>query len=368
MFSLLRSSLSAHGALSARPHLSRPVVCITVGLLALSLALGAVAFAPAGNLASAVAKSKKKRRRKGKHRKKGKHRRHKVIRGERGPRGNAGPRGPQGVPGQAGAQGPPGLAGAQGLKGDTGAQGPNGATGPQGPVGPNGATGATGNTGPQGLVGATGPPGATGNAGPQGPVGATGPTGATGAKGSTGATGPEGPGLGFTDYGLVNALPSSPSIGDRCIFRASESVFWQLVYDGQSAYPWKKIGGPPLIAENNATANTEYEYYISLTNPLQLVTPLAGEYLITISSVFEKNAINGQSFLSYSVGGVTASDDWGIRSRGTVEGTVETTGSLTTLQTGIPKNAVIEEKAKRRVAGNAVFRNRRLIMDPVRVG
>jgi len=43
--------------------------------------------------------------------------------------------------------------------------------------------------------------------------------------------------LPYTDYGLVNELPSSPSAGDRCIFEASESLLWQLVYNGKGSYP-----------------------------------------------------------------------------------------------------------------------------------
>jgi hypothetical protein len=103
--------------------------------------------------------------------------------------------------------------------------------------------------------------------------------------GATGATGPEGPAgengtnaeLPYTDFGLVTSLPSSPSVGDRCIFKASESVFWQLIYDGQTGYPWKKIGGPPVVTYE-LTARTTASTSFQTAGAPSLVTPLSGEY------------------------------------------------------------------------------------------
>jgi len=160
-----------------------------------------------------------------------------------------------------------------------------GATGVQGPEGDTGAkgdTGAGGATGGQGLNGATG---AQGPVGPEGPTGSTGPQGATGQQGTAGATGLEGPAgkdgsnaeLPYTDYGLVTALPESPSVGDRCIFKASESVFWQLIYDGQTSYPWKKIGGPPTVQYEPTARSTASTSYQTAGAP-SLVTPLSGDY------------------------------------------------------------------------------------------
>jgi len=220
--------------------------------------------------------------------------------GQQGAKGDAGAVGPQGPKGATGAQGLKGDTGAQGLKGDTGAQGPKGATGSQGLKGDTGAQGPKGDTGAQGLKGDTGAQGAEGATGPQGPVGpegatgAQGPKGATGAQGPEGATGPqgtkgatgsEGPAgkdgsnaeLPYTDYGLVTSLPGSPSVGDRCIFKASESAFWQLIYDGQSSYPWKKIGGPPVVTYE-FTARTTSSTSFQTAGAPTVVTPLSGEY------------------------------------------------------------------------------------------
>ena len=83
--------------------------------------------------------------------------------------------------------------------------------------------------------------------------------------------------LPYTDYGLVSTLPASPTVGDRCIFKASESVFWQLVYDGQGSYPWKKIGGPPLVQYEPTARSTTSTSFQTAGAP-SVVTPLAGDY------------------------------------------------------------------------------------------
>ncbi len=83
--------------------------------------------------------------------------------------------------------------------------------------------------------------------------------------------------LPYTDYGLVTSLPASPSVGDRCIFKANESVFWLLVYDGQGSYPWKKVGGPPIVQyEPTARSTTSTSY--QTTGAPYVTTPLAGDY------------------------------------------------------------------------------------------
>ncbi len=83
--------------------------------------------------------------------------------------------------------------------------------------------------------------------------------------------------LPYTEYGLVTSLPASPSVGDRCIFEASESVFWQLVYDGKGSYPWKKIGGPPLRKFEPATRTTSSNLWQTAGAP-SITAPLAMEF------------------------------------------------------------------------------------------
>jgi Collagen triple helix repeat (20 copies) len=292
------------------PRRSSRWMLILMCLLALGLAASGVEPVSGNSQARAASKTK--------HRK-GKHRHRAVIRGKRGPRGprgeegprgNPGPRGSQGIPGprgpaggpqgkrgRHGARGRPGPAGTQGTQGPVGTQGTagpqgpvgpqgtQGTAGPQGSQGPQGAKGDAGTVGPQGPQGLQGLKGATGAQGPVGPQGPTGPVGPRGATGQQGATGPEGPAgengsnaeLPYADYGLVTALPESPSIGDRCVFKASESVFWQLIYDGQSSYPWKKIGGPPIVQYEPTARTTASTSYQTAGAP-SVVTPLSGDY------------------------------------------------------------------------------------------
>jgi len=222
--------------------------------IALGLATLGTAFAPGNGLATAVAKSKKKHHKKGT-KKRGRHKHRAAVTGERGARG---PRGERGREGAAGPRGIPGYDGSQGPQGPVGPQGPAGPQGPQGPAGP------------QGPMGPVGPTGATGPAGVRGEAGATGATGAQGPPGTDAQ-------LPYTEYGMVSSLPSSPSVGDHCVFKASESVFWELIYDGQGSYPWKKIGGPPLAQYEFTPRSTTSTSFQTAGAP-SVVTPLAGEY------------------------------------------------------------------------------------------
>ncbi len=238
MFLSLRSRAELKG--------SRVALLALVLSLAFGIATLGAGLAPGDHLASAAAKSKKKHHKK---RRKGRHRHSASVLGERGARG---PRGERGRDGAAGPRGVPGYDGSQGP------------AGPQGPVGPQGPAG------PQGPIGPAGPTGPTGPAGTRGEVGATGATGAQGPPGTNAE-------LPYTDWGLVATLPSSPSVGDHCVFKASESVFWELIYDGQGSYPWKKIGGPPLAAYEYTPRSTTSTSFQTAGAP-SVVTPLAGEY------------------------------------------------------------------------------------------
>jgi hypothetical protein len=116
--------------------------------------------------------------------------------------------------------------------------------------------------------------------------------------------------LPYTDYGLVSKLPSSPSVGDRCIFEATASAYWQLVYDGEGEYPWRKIGGPSLFDKVSTSNFTSSETYVDLgTNGPEISLPLKGIYQIAIG--MEQYDVAG--WMSYSIGGEPASDGRGMR-------------------------------------------------------
>jgi hypothetical protein len=66
---------------------------------------------------------------------------------------------------------------------------------------------------------------------------------------------------GVKDWGLVETLPASPTKGDRCFFFANKTagIVWNLIYDGEGTYPWKKVGGPPLRSQYLTTESLSTE-------------------------------------------------------------------------------------------------------------
>lgn len=171
------------------------------------------------------------------------------------------------------------------------------------------------------------------------------------------------------DFGLVSSLPASPNVSDQCTYKAdaTNGVYWHLIYDGSGEYPWKKIGGPPLVARADTQRERTSTSYGSLTGPLSLTTPLKGDYDIEIQTIvktFGKQAV----YLSYSIGATVASDAWaamGFQNAG--EGEINAAVTCRTRQTGISASTAITEQA-RSSASKAFWENRRLWLDPVRVG
>lgn len=169
------------------------------------------------------------------------------------------------------------------------------------------------------------------------------------------------------DFGLVTALPNIAGKGDHCAFiaDATNGVVWDLVFDGEGSFPWKKIGGPPLMnRKNNATARNN-EAYGTLAEPNEITVPLTGDYDITIAGKMFTNAATRIGFLSYKVGATAANDEWAIEAFDSA-GSVTAVDSLTTRQTGVAKSAVIQDAA--RTVGEIQYSRRRLFVDPVRVG
>lgn len=67
--------------------------------------------------------------------------------------------------------------------------------------------------------------------------------------------------VGFVkEWGLVTELPPAVACapGDTCSYVADNTngVIWQLLYDGEGEYPWKKIGGAALRAEDSTARLT----------------------------------------------------------------------------------------------------------------
>lgn len=173
-------------------------------------------------------------------------------------------------------------------------------------------------------------------------------------------------------YGVVEALPTSPtpSKGDRCsyVVNKTNGIQWELVYDGEGEYPWKKIGGPSLIEEvatEESTASTSYTN-LATTGP-SVTTPLKGDYIVRHGAYILAGAATQGAFrMSYAVGAEAAVDADAV-----VGVQKETLGLASTARekrkTAIAASAAIVAKYKAS-AGTAKFGARWLSIDPIRVG
>jgi hypothetical protein len=257
-----------------------------------------------------------------------------------------------------------GPAGAEGAEGKEGPAGEDGTKWYSGSGAPSGATGVVGDfyfrTDTDGVYKKTGASTWTLLADVTGAEGKEGKEGAEGKEGSPGAGLPEG----VNDYGKVTALPGSPSDGDRCTF-STGGVRWKLEYDSSDEY-WYKVGGPPLRAESETARSTNSATYVSLTGPLSLTAPLAGDYDIGIEASMSTVAAGEHPYISYAVGATAASDGWGAHNL-VSEQTVNISEDATKRHTGVSKSAVVEEKARRVFSSTVTFANRRLWIDPIRV-
>lgn len=137
---------------------------------------------------------------------------------------------------------------------------------------------------------------------------------------------------------IVTTLPVSPSFGDQVTYAAdaANGVYWLLQYDASGTYPWKFIGGPPLVdvvAGGSATASASY---VALSGPTRSIV-LPGDYDIS-ASFSASYAGNGAAAMGVQIGagsdedyawGITASPGYNTTHVGTYRKTVSTAVTLT---------------------------------------
>lgn len=181
--------------------------------------------------------------------------------------------------------------------------------------------------------------------------------------------------LGAKDYGLVTALPTSPSphYGDRCTYIADNTngVFWDLMYDGAGSYPWKYVGGRPLydlVAPGfQATSSTSYTALATAGPAITL--PLAGDYDIETGFEGYHSTANVGAVMSYDIGGTGAVNaDWVLSYSSAATGSYVNVYRMKrkTGLTAVTLTAKYKESTAS--AGNATFDGRWMAATPVRVG
>jgi hypothetical protein len=146
----------------------------------------------------------------------------------------------------------------------------------------------------------------------------------------------------------------------------TNGVYWQLVYDGQGSYPWKKVGGSPLFSEVAAEQTTSSSSYTNLATTGPSVTlPLKGDYDIEIG-YWGKNVTDSlTSYMSYSIGGSAAVDADAAATIAKDE--ASTTVARPRRKTGLGASTVLTAKYRTNDQ-QAAFLSRWMRVDPVRVG
>lgn len=175
------------------------------------------------------------------------------------------------------------------------------------------------------------------------------------------------------DFGIVTELPTSKAIaGDKCSYKAdaTNGIMWDLVYDGEGTYPWKKIGGPPLLAEIETIEETSSATYTNLTTVGPSITaPLKGDYVIELGCyLLSNNAAVNAARMAPQVGAVEANDEdavVGVQKEGLGFASV----SRKKKKAGIAAATAIVAKYKVQTAAQLMkFRSRWMSIDPNRVG
>lgn len=168
--------------------------------------------------------------------------------------------------------------------------------------------------------------------------------------------------------GYGTSFPGSPADGDEYILVDSTSAptyAWHFRYNSGSgsSYKWEFIGGSPVVLEVATAQSTTSTSYTDLTTSgPSFTTPRAGDWVVEIQA--KESAAYG--YMSYALGGTSASDVWGIVFDGDAPG-----GKRQVC--GFAKHAALAASsaitAKYRSIGgtSATFEDRRIKILPVRL-
>ena len=137
---------------------------------------------------------------------------------------------------------------------------------------------------------------------------------------------------------IVTSLPLVPQFGDQVVYAAdaANGVYWLLQYDASGTYPWKFIGGAPLVNVVASGSTTASASYVALSGPtLSIVLP--GDYDIS-ASFSAAYAGSGAAGMGVQIGagsdedyawGITASPGYNTTHVGTYRKTVSSAVTLT---------------------------------------
>ena len=162
---------------------------------------------------------------------------------------------------------------------------------------------------------------------------------------------------------IVTALPSNPQFGDvvTYIADATNGVAWNLQYDATGTYPWKFIGGAPLVSVVAGASATASASYVALGGPTLSIT-LPGDYDIGASFSV---AYNGSAAAGMGVQiGAGGDEDYAW---GTTEAPGYNTTHNGTYRKTVSSAATLTSKVKSPQSVSIAFNERVLRATPVRV-
>lgn len=96
---------------------------------------------------------------------------------------------------------------------------------------------------------------------------------------------------------IVTSLPLVPQFGDQVVYAAdaTNGVYWLLQYDATGTYPWKFIGGAPLLGYVASVGQqTTTATWQNLSGPSATI-PLAGDYDLAVEAGY--NDANSATYL-----------------------------------------------------------------------
>jgi hypothetical protein len=162
---------------------------------------------------------------------------------------------------------------------------------------------------------------------------------------------------------IVTRLPSQATFGDAVLFAAdaTNGVYWHLSYDGLGTYPWKFVGGAPLVDVVTGGSATASASYVALGGPT-LSIALPGDY--DISASFDAG-YNGSGGCAMGVQIGAGSDEdyaWGI-----TEAPGYNTTHVATYRKTVSSAVTLTSKVKSPQSVSITFSGRVLRATPVRV-
>ena len=171
---------------------------------------------------------------------------------------------------------------------------------------------------------------------------------------------------------LVTQLPTNPTVGDTVIYAAdaTDGVYWNLYYDGIGSYPWKYVGGPPLLDFVSAAGqtSTSSSYTALATAGPTLTLPLAGDYDVNISAQTASTAAaHYAGFSSYDVGATAANDAWAVMFGVNYGPGYGSNADRTYRHTGLAASTSLVAKYRTPQSVQVYFNERILTATPVRV-